>query len=97
MTRAHPTRGWRLVVPFVLLVSVVQCTAPHEPLDWAWVEARITSEFPSVPSVTTAELASALQEGGQPVTLLDVRTPGEFAVSHLDEAYLVDSPEMRHH
>ena len=93
MTRAHTTRGWRLVVPFVLLVTVVQCAAPQEPLDWAWVEARITSEFPSVPSVTTAELASALQDGGQPVTLLDVRTPGEFAVSHLDEAYLVDSPE----
>ena len=93
MTWVRPTSARGPIVLFVLLVSVAQCAAPQEPLDWAWVEARITSEFPNVPSVTAAELASLLQEGGQSVTLLDVRTPEEFAVSHLDEAHLVGSPE----
>ena len=55
-------------------------------LGWGVLNARIRREFPSVPRVSTAELARTT---ARPL-LLDVRTPPEFAVSHLAGARRVD-------
>ena len=55
-------------------------------ITWPAIKARIAKEFPTVKSISTAELAKA---GRQPV-LLDVRTEAEFAVSHLAGARRVD-------
>lgn len=52
---------------------------------------RLRREFPEVPPMGTADLAAwlAAPDTVKPI-LLDVRTPGEFAVSHLIEAHRVD-------
>ena len=83
---------WQHFPLLLLLFPVVQCTLQPEPLDWASLDALIAEEFPDVPSVTTADLAAAIRNGEQPVVLLDVREPQEFAVSHLKGAHRVDSP-----
>jgi len=54
-------------------------------LDWAEVKAWVREEFPSVPTVSTAELARWMEEG-KPLVLLDARTREEYAVSHLEGA-----------
>ena len=55
-------------------------------MTWPAIKARIAREFPNVKSIGTAELAKAEPK---PV-LLDVRTSGEFDVSHLSGARRVD-------
>ena len=53
-------------------------------IGWALVNAKIRSEFPDVRRITTAELAAWLNDAKRPAPLLlDVRTRGEFDVSHL--------------
>jgi rhodanese-related sulfurtransferase len=46
-----------------------------------------------VPTLTTEELAAALEETPPPF-LLDVRTPGEFAAGHIPGAVLVPAYEV---
>ncbi len=53
------------------------------------VEAGIRQKFSDVPRVTTGELAREMEADKAPV-LLDVRTPPEYAVSHLRHARQVD-------
>lgn len=53
---------------------------------WPAIKARIAKEFPSVKSISTAELAKA---DPKPV-LIDVRTAEEFEVSHLAGARRVE-------
>ena len=59
-------------------------------LEWEGVHQLIRGDFPTVPTVTTDQLAEALM-AGQPVILLDTRDASEFLVSHLPEARLVRS------
>ena len=63
----------------------------HRPGSAAWraVDRDLAARFADVPSVTTAALADALR-GPDPPLLLDARTPGEYAVSHLPGACRVD-------
>lgn len=95
MTKSGLASGFRLyTVPVLLglfLVSQANCVSA-EPLDWDQVASLIDSEFPGLPTLTTAELQSALS-ADRPVLLLDVRTPEEFAISHLQEAHQIDSAE----
>ena len=65
---------------------------------WLWrgreaslgaVEAAVRTQFPDVPTVSTASLASAMASGGAPL-LLDAREPAEYAVSHIPGALRVD-------
>jgi rhodanese-related sulfurtransferase len=58
-------------------------------LTWPVVKARIAKEFPSVKTVSTAELAKELDTHERQV-LLDVRTAAEFDVSHLSGAQHID-------
>ena len=58
-----------------------------QPATWEVVEARIARDWPSVPQISTEELARqlALPEPQRPL-LIDVRTAKEFEVSHIPDA-----------
>ena len=56
---------------------------------WRAVEATVAARYPDVPTVTTSELAAALDGRPAPL-LLDAREPAEYAVSHLPGARRVD-------
>ena len=73
------------------VIAQISCVR-EEPLDWDQVAGLINSEFPGLPTLTTAELQSTLSTD-HPVVLLDVRTPEEFAISHLQGAHQTDSAE----
>ncbi len=71
----------------LLFASVVRGQA----IGWALVNAKIRSEFPDVPRITTDELAAWLPDRSRPAPLLlDVRTRAEFEVSHLPGAKHVE-------
>ena len=58
---------------------------------WALVNAKIRSEFPDVPRMSTSELANWLNDSSRAAPLLlDVRTRAEFDVSHLRGAKQVE-------
>ena len=60
-------------------------------LQWEMVRAKIRRSFPSVPQLSTEALAARLAAPHRPKPLLlDVRTPAEFAVSHLPGAMQID-------
>ena len=59
-------------------------------VEWDEVHQLISADFPTVPTVTTNQLAEALMTE-RPVVLLDARDASEFLVSHLPEARLVRS------
>ncbi len=67
------------------------CAHSQAGLGWKLVNGKIRREFPEVPRITTAELAGEMTatEARRPL-LLDVRTPEEFAVSHLRGAERID-------
>lgn len=75
----RPAAGAVLLALMALTACSGQATGPT----WAGVEARITEAFPDVPSIDTAGLNELLRNPLQTVVLIDVREPGEFAVSHL--------------
>lgn len=54
-----------------------------------WLKLWIRREFPTVRSVSVAELETLLHQSEPPI-LLDVRTAPEFAVSHLPTAHRID-------
>ena len=79
------------LVAAALAAPAAGCERAARGLDWSTVDAVIAEEFPDVPSLTTADLASSLAAGPTGVVLLDARAPEEFAVSHLPGAHLVGS------
>lgn len=56
---------------------------------WNWLNRSIRRRYPQVPSVNPETLAAELQPESKPV-LLDVRSPAEYAVSHLPNAQQID-------
>lgn len=75
----------------VLLVAITPLLFAQG-IGWGLVNAKIRSEFPDVPRMSTSELADALNDSKQPKPLLrDVRTRAEFEVSHLAGATRVES------
>lgn len=61
--------------------------------DWTWqaTNRMIESEYPDVPSIETDSLATLLADTTSPhPLLLDVRSPEEYAVSHLPGARRVN-------
>ena len=56
----------------------------------AAVELAVSLAFGSVPQLTTADLAALQAKPGQQLMLVDVRSPAEFAVSHLPGAIHFD-------
>jgi rhodanese-related sulfurtransferase len=62
-------------------------------LTWPAVNTSIKTDYPQVRHLTTADLVVMLQSDSTPApTLLDVRQPDEFGVSHLQGALL--APEL---
>ncbi|MEM8934475.1 MAG: rhodanese-like domain-containing protein [Acidobacteriota bacterium] len=57
-----------------------------------WIKERVRRQFPDAPQLSTADLARRLA-ADEPLTLLDVRRPEEYAVSHLAGAIQVDPEE----
>lgn len=58
---------------------------PLRSLAWRGVKGWVQGQFPSVESLTTAELAKRLERDNPPL-LIDVRGEEEYAVSHLPGA-----------
>ena len=54
-----------------------------------WIKERVRRQFPEAPQLSTADLDRRMQ-AGESLTLLDVRRPEEYAVSHLPGAIRVD-------
>jgi len=60
-------------------------------IDWFLLKKSLQHRFPKVEWISTQELADWLADKGRPAPLLlDVRTPGEWGVSHLAGARRVD-------
>ena len=74
----------RFVLVLALFASLAGCVRE---LGWAAVERAIAAEYPDTPTISADSLAARLDAA--PPLLLDVRTPGEFAVSHLAGAHHV--------
>jgi rhodanese-related sulfurtransferase len=60
---------------------------------WAALKQVLHFQFPKVRSISTVELAEWLSSDRPQPLLLDVRTPEEFAVSHLQTAQRIDPTE----
>ncbi len=72
---------------FLLLVLLVALATSAQAIGWKLVNAKIRSEFPDVPRISTHELAAWLNDRTRPApVLLDVRERAEFEVSHLRNA-----------
>jgi 3-mercaptopyruvate sulfurtransferase SseA len=91
--------GYRWALGLSLILAVVVARG-GEPLDRHEVElakmiVAVREKFPAVKQLSTTNLAAWLVDPSRPQPqLLDVRTPEEFAVSHLTGARLV-SPDSK--
>lgn len=81
----------RLVIPLVALLAGVGLLFAARPLAFLVLNGLIAREVPGVRRISTAGLAAWLADPSRPrPLLLDVRTPQEFAVSHLAGARRID-------
>lgn len=71
-----------------LVLTLLALTGCTRDLGWAVIERAIAAEYPDTPTISAERLAERLDAA--PPLLLDVRTPEEFAVSHLAGARRVD-------
>lgn len=84
-------------LPPALLLSLLLTFAPAgcgQDAAWPALKQAVRAQYPSVPMITTDSLAARLAADAPRPLLLDVRTPAEFAVSHLSGAHRID-PEAR--
>lgn len=88
---------WALGLASILAVVVARGAEPadrHEP-ELAKMIVLVREKFPAVKQLSTTNLAAWLADPSRPQPqLLDVRTPKEFAVSHLPGAQLI-SPDAK--
>ena len=74
------------LIALAVLGGLLSCQAVR----WSMVKMKIHRSFPGVAQISTAELAAWLDDSRRtPPILLDVRTPAEYAVSHLPGAIRV--------
>jgi rhodanese-related sulfurtransferase len=73
----------------VVTLGVLVLVLRREPVGWRAVQAAIRLRYPDVPTITADELYYAEDHGARSVPV-DVRTAGEFAVSHLPGARRVE-------
>jgi adenylyltransferase/sulfurtransferase len=64
-------------------------SAPQDPPGFCTAE-----QLRRVPSVSAAELAQRLNTPGQPISLIDVREPQEFALAHLPQSINIPLAEL---
>lgn len=88
---------WALGLASILAVAVARGAEPadrHE-AELAKMIVAMREKFPAVKQLSTTNLAAWLADSSRPQPqLLDVRTPKEFAVSHLPGAQLI-SPDAK--
>ncbi|MEJ2076599.1 MAG: rhodanese-like domain-containing protein [Acidobacteriota bacterium] len=92
---APPSRfsGISWLLALIVLPLAVGCQ-DRAARSWPEVMAQIRARFPDVEQISTQELARLLQESGNGKPLLvDVRTPQEYAVSHLKGAVRAQTVE----
>lgn len=74
-----------------LLLSINLGLVSCRGLDWFLLKRALHGKFNDINWITTAQLADRLAEKDRPPpVLLDVRTPAEYEVSHLEGARQVD-------
>ena len=81
-----------LLIPTALLsVAIVACNPPEEPAaSGAETEKQNTPVLETMVTHVDAAAATMLLAGGENPTVLDVRTPEEFAEGHIEGAVNVD-------
>jgi rhodanese-related sulfurtransferase len=62
--------------------------------DLETIKAIARQAYPSVPQLSTETLAEWMERAGSALLLIDVRSPDEFAVSHLRGAINLQRPEQ---
>ncbi|MBA3883488.1 MAG: rhodanese-like domain-containing protein [Chthoniobacterales bacterium] len=81
----------RTKTAFALVLALCGGALSAHAIGWALVNAKVRTDFPDVKRITTAELASWLDDQARPAPLLlDVRTCAEYDVSHLRNAQHVE-------
>ena len=100
--RPRETKGLTILLVFLLfgitasMSSRLLAAAPEEAMSWADVFARIERQWPEVPQMSTQELARRMADDGDSRPLLiDVRTRGEYDVSHLPEAVWAETSRSK--
>ncbi len=78
------------LAPALLLLTLGAPAGCTQERAWSLVLQNVRADFPEVRQISTDSLATRLGEEATPPLLLDVRTPEEFAVSHLAGAVRVD-------
>ena len=90
-TRRSGTIDWRLLAGGTLLLLLSFGLGSCRGADWFLLKRTLHSKFNDMHWITTEELAARLAEKNRPrPVLLDVRTPAEYEVSHLEGARQVD-------
>jgi len=91
----NPTGTHGLLLGLLLVSWTAGCRPPggDERQDLEHLKQEIRARFPSVRTISTADLAASLERpAGDHPLLLDVRAAEEFAVSHLPGAELASNP-----
>jgi rhodanese-related sulfurtransferase len=83
-----------------LAIALAIATPPASAQNWSYfisppaslevIESDLARHYPDVANLTPAALSGEFSEGGAEVLLLDVREPGEFAVSRLAGAIQIE-------
>lgn len=76
------------LAPFVLLFCAFIFGAPT----WEEIDRLIAKKYPKVDHIEVEQLHAALERGERPL-LIDARSPEEYAVSHLQGAVNLTTPE----
>lgn len=84
-------RHRRLALGLGALFAIAVALLASRPLDWFLLQRSLRAIFGSTAWISTQELANWLADKQRPApVLLDVRTPGEWEVSHLQGARRID-------
>ncbi len=67
--------------------------SPLRPLAWKGVKSWVHQSFPSVGSISTADLANWLAQDAPSPVLIDARREAEYAISHLPQAIWANTVE----
>jgi rhodanese-related sulfurtransferase len=81
-----------LKILFFLATLLVLCGFSWTKTDWDSINRSIDNKYPSIASISTESLKEKL-ERQDTITIIDVREPDEFKVSHLPKAINETDPK----